>query len=146
MEILERRFEELSIDELYELLRLRAEVFVVEQDCPYQDLDCNDQKAVHLFAIEDGKVEACLRVYLKDDGNASIGRVVTSKKVRGTGLALKMMEMGKRISLREFVDRPIVIHAQCYATGFYRKCGFEISSGEFLEDDIPHVEMTYHEK
>lgn len=142
LEIRKKRFAELSLDELYGILRLRAEVFVVEQDCPYQDLDDNDQKALHIFSLMDGEIVACLRVFLKDDGNATIGRVVTSMKVRGTGHG-KQMVMEGIASVRElFPDRVCVIHAQCYAIGFYEKCGFEVCSGEFLEDGIPHKEMS----
>ena len=144
MTIIRKRYGELTLDELYGILRLRAEVFVVEQDCPYQDLDGNDSCAVHLFAVEDGEVVACLRVFRKDDGNATIGRVVTSQKVRGTGLGLALMEEGIRISEAEHGRVPIGIHAQTYAVGFYEKCGFRVSSGQFLEDGIPHNEMTYY--
>ena len=136
-------FSELTNEDLYGILRLRAEVFVVEQDCPYQDLDGNDLKATHLFVLENSEVVACLRVFLKEDGNATIGRVVTAGKVRGTGLGKKMMLEGIGISKRLFGRTPIVIHAQCQARGFYEKCGFVVSSGKFLEDGIPHVEMTY---
>lgn len=143
MEFREKSFTELTNEDLYGILRLRAEVFVVEQDCPYQDLDGNDLKATHLFVLENREVVACLRVFLKEDGNATIGRVVTAGKVRGTGLGKKMMLEGIGISKRLFGRTPIVIHAQCQARGFYEKCGFVVSSGEFLEDGIPHVEMTF---
>lgn len=138
-----KSFSELTNEELYGILRLRAEVFVVEQDCPYQDLDGNDLKAMHLFVLGNREVVACLRIFLKEDGNATIGRVVTAGKVRGTGLGKQMMLEGIEISKRLFGRTPIVIHAQCQARGFYEKCGFAVSSGEFLEDGIPHVEMAY---
>lgn len=155
MQIIRKHYRDLTADELYGILRLRAEVFVVEQVCPYQDLDGNDRDAIHLFAIADSKssetptqeapaeIVACLRIFRKDKDTATIGRVVTSKKVRGTGLAKKMMLEGLSIAREAFGPLPVVIHAQCYAIGFYEKCGFEVSSGEFLEDDIPHVEMTF---
>lgn len=142
MEIIRKHFRELSKEELYDILRLRAEVFVVEQECPYQDLDGNDRDAIHLFAEENGEVVACLRVFLKDERTATVGRVVASKSVRGTGLSRQLMLQALKIAGEEFGPLPVVIHAQSYAIGFYRKCGFEVSSEEFLEDNIPHVEMT----
>ena len=142
MDIFCKHYDDLSRDELYGILQLRAEVFVVEQNCPYQDLDGNDFNAIHIWAAEAGKIIGCLRVFLKDDGNATIGRVVTKKEVRGTGLGLSLMQEGIRLCWNLYGDTPIVIHAQSYATGFYEKCGFRVSSEEFPEDGIPHHEMT----
>ena len=141
MEIHRKHYKDLTLDELYGLLQLRSEVFVVEQDCPYQDLDGNDRNAVHVFAGDGSRILACLRVFLKDDGDASIGRVVTSKEVRGTGLGRKLMMEGISCAREMYPGLKCVIHAQRYATGFYEKCGFSVSSDEFLEDGIPHVEM-----
>lgn len=139
--ILRKTYGELSLDELYGILKLRAEVFVVEQDCPYQDLDGNDRRAVHVFAVQDGEIVACLRIFLKDDGNATIGRVVTSQKARGTGLGKRLMLEGVNCARNLYPGLNCVIHAQCYAIGFYEKCGFIVCSEEFLEDGIPHKEM-----
>lgn len=136
-----KAFRDLTLDELYGLLRLRAEVFVVEQECPYQDLDDNDQHAVHIYATQDSEIVACLRVFLKDDGNVAIGRVVTSMKVRGTGAGKRLMLEGVSCARELYPGRKCVIHAQCYAMGFYEKCGFAVCSDEFLEDGIPHREM-----
>lgn len=107
------------------------------------DLSFLDLKAMHLFVPEDREVVACLRVFLKDDGNATIGRVVTARKVRGTGLGKQTMMEGIKTSKSLFGRMPIIIHAQCQARSFFEKCGFVVSSEEFLEDGIPHVEMTY---
>lgn len=137
-----KRFDELTLDELYSILRLRAEVFVIEQDCPYQDVDGGDMSSMHVLAKEGGEVLAYLRVYQWEDGNAAIGRVVTSRKVRGTGAGRLIMEEGVRLAHELYPGRPVVIHAQAYAVGFYEKFGFRVSSGEFLEDGIPHHEMT----
>lgn len=141
MEIHRKNFRDLSLDELYGILRLRAEVFVVEQDCPYQDLDDNDQNAAHVFITRDEEIVACCRVFLKDDGNASIGRVVNSQKVRGTGVGKTLMLEGISCARDLFPGLKCVIHAQSYAIGFYEKCGFAVCSQEFLEDGIPHKEM-----
>ncbi len=136
-------FGELSLDELYGILRLRADVFVVEQDCPYQDLDGNDRDAWHVFAMQGEETVACLRVFLRPNRTITLGRVVAMPRLRGTGLARKLVLKGLEVAREHFGTLPVIIHSQCYAIGFYRKCGFEVSSGEFAEDGIPHVEMTY---
>lgn len=134
-------FSSLSADELYGILRLRAEVFVVEQDCPYQDLDDRDRDSYQVWATDGGETVGCLRVFMYDSTYAQIGRVVTSRKIRGEGWGLEMMKTGIRIVKEHYGDAPILIHAQSYATGFYEKLGFRISSEEFLEDGIPHYGM-----
>lgn len=140
-QIIKKEYRNLSLDELYGIFRLRAEVFVVEQNCPYQDLDDNDQKSIHVYAVQDNEIVACLRVFLKDDGNATIGRVVTSQKVRGTGMGKRLVLEGIKCARELYPGLKCVIHAQCYAIGFYEKCGFAVCSDEFLEDGIPHKEM-----
>ena len=133
-------FSELTTRELYEILRTRAEIFVVEQNCPYQDLDCRDYDSLHVFFEEDGRVQACLRSFMRDRETAQIGRVVTL--VHGKGLGGALLKTGiEQVRMRQNPKR-IVIEAQCYATGFYEQAGFRICSGEFLEDGIPHVRMT----
>lgn len=134
-------FTDLTTSELYGILKLRAEVFVVEQDCPYQDLDGKDLKAWHIWIEEDGEVLACLRVFQYDETYSQIGRVVTSMKVRSTGTGRMIMEEGVRLADEKYPGFPIMIHAQSYAAGFYEKFGFKISSEQFLEDGIPHNEM-----
>lgn len=141
MTIRTSRFRDLTTDELYAILRLRAEVFVVEQDCPYQDLDGRDFDSYQVWAEEDGEVLACLRVFMYDGTYAQIGRVVTSRRIRGTGWGDRLMNVGIDIVREHFSNAPILIHSQAYATGFYEKVGFRISSGQFLEDGIPHYEM-----
>ena len=141
MDIRTAHYSELSTEQLYTILRLRAEVFVVEQDCPYQDLDCRDQNAWHVWLEQDGEVLGCLRVFKFDEIHSQIGRVVTSLKLRGKGYGAMLMKRGVEVAEEKFPGAPILIHAQAYASGFYAKFGFEVSSGEFLEDGIPHVEM-----
>ena len=92
-------------------------------------------------AEDNGATLGCLRVFMYDDTYAQIGRVVTSQKIRGNGWGLEMMKTGIRLVKEHFGNAPILIHAQAYATGFYEKVGFKISSGQFLEDGIPHYEM-----
>jgi len=134
-------YNELSTEQLYKILRLRAEVFVVEQNCPYQDLDNRDQNAWHLWLEEDGEVLACLRVFKYDEIHSQIGRVITSLRLRGKGYGALIFGKGVELSEEKFPGAPILIHSQAYAKGFYEKFGFKVSSEEFLEDGIPHCEM-----
>lgn len=139
-----KSFRELSASELYEILRLREAVFIVEQNCPYPEADGKDPDAIHLwFAEEDGRVKAYLRLYHKKGelGTIQVGRVVTSPDVRGTGLGRKLLHEGIRHAVETMGAERLYLEAQVYAIGFYEKEGFEVSSGEFLEDGIPHVEM-----
>lgn len=132
-------FDELTTRELYELLRLRSEIFVVEQNCVYQDMDGKDYESLHVFYEEDGGIRACLRAFMKDEETAQMGRVVT--KIHGTGLGGQLLREGIR-QIREKLDpKRIYIEAQCYAAGYYEKAGFQIISEPFLEDGIPHVQM-----
>lgn len=144
-EIIYKHFDELTNLELYEILRARSEVFVVEQNCVCQDLDGRDVFSFHLFAKrEDGSVAGCLRIFMKPDEEhtAVIGRVVTT--ARGCGLGGRLLhEAVCRIREENRADQ-IYIEAQQYAIGYYQKEGFKVVSGLFLEDGIPHVQMRLH--
>lgn len=132
-------FDELTARELYEILRARAAVFVVEQECVYQDLDGRDYESLHVFFEEGGRVEAYLRAFPRDAATVQVGRVLTLR--HGTGLGGRLLAEGiEQVRRRMDPDR-IYIEAQSYATGFYEREGFEVCSGEFLEDGIPHVAM-----
>lgn len=136
-------FRELTVDELYELLRVRAEVFVVEQDCVYQDLDGDDQVSVHLWLTDGGKVVALCRVcpagtHMEE---VSIGRVITTERGKGYG-KLIMLE-GIKVAQEHFNAKRIDIEAQEYARGFYEQVGFRQSSEPFMLDGIPHIRMTW---
>lgn len=141
MEFRSKHFYDLTLDELYGILALRAEVFVVEQDCPYQDLDGIDKDAVHIFGTDGDEVVSCLRLFLKDNGDTAIGRVVNKESVRGTGIGKMLMMNGIAVARHMYHGRRCILHAQTYAIGFYEKCGFKVCSEEFLEDGIPHKEM-----
>ena len=134
-------FNELTTTELYEILKSRAEIFVVEQNCIYQDLDDKDYHSLHIFYESEGKVVAYLRAFIKDSVTiiVQIGRVLTL--THGSGLGGKLLKESISIIQKEMNPSSIYIEAQCYATGFYEREGFVISSDEFLEDGIPHVEM-----
>ncbi len=138
-----KTFSELTTDELYELLRIRSEVFVVEQNCVYQDLDYDDQKSVHLWLTKDGKVVALCRVcpagtHMEE---VSIGRVITVE--RGKGYGKRIMLEGIQAAQERFGAKRIDIEAQEYARGFYEQVGFRQSSEPFILDGIPHIRMTW---
>lgn len=141
MEWERKRFEELTLEELYEILRLRVDVFVVEQHCPYPELDGKDQQALHVFAKEDGILQAYLRVLQPGVSfpEASLGRVISRK--RRQGLGTQLLEQGLQAAEEWLGKVPIRIEAQTYAKGLYEKFGFRQISGEFLEDGIPHIQM-----
>ena len=138
-----KHFNELTTMELYRILRARAEIFVVEQDCVYQDLDNKDLNAWHVWYEDEDGVAAYCRVLDKGvsyEGEGSIGRVIAVR--RGTGLGYKVMMEGIRVAEEKFGQTSLRISAQQYAQGFYEKCGFVRVSEPYLEDDIPHVQMV----
>ena len=135
-----KTFEQLSSTELYEILKARSAVFVVEQTCPYQDIDGGDYESLHVYLEEEGKLLAYLRCYVQDEHTARIGRVLTME--RGKGLGRPLMEAGIQAVREHYKANSVYIEAQCYAIGFYNKFGFEVCGEEFLEDGIPHVPMT----
>lgn len=139
MNVVSKFFDELTTRELYEILKVRSEIFVVEQNCVYQDIDDIDYESLHLFFDENGRVEAYLRVFRKDADTIQIGRVLTRKHGRGLGRLL--LQEGINQVRKRWKPKKIYIEAQCYATGYYEREGFEICSDEFLEDGIPHVQM-----
>lgn len=143
MKLHKKLFQELTLDELYELLRIRTEVFVVEQDCVYQDMDGDDQASVHLWLTEGDKVVALCRVcpagtHMEE---VSVGRVITT--VRGKGYGKRIMLEGIKAAREHFGAKRIDIEAQEYARGFYEQVGFRQSSDTFILDGIPHIRMTW---
>ena len=139
MRMISKFFDELTVAELYEILRTRSEIFVVEQNCAYQDPDGRDRDSLHVFFMEDGRVRACLRSFMKDSETAQMGRVVTL--VHGQGLGEKLLRAGIEEIRAKQAPRRIFIEAQCRAAGFYEKAGFKVCSEPFMEDGIPHVGM-----
>ena len=143
IELHRKTFPELTAAELYELLRIRSEVFVVEQDCVYLDLDNDDQPALHLWLTEGGRIVALCRVCPAGTHMeaVSIGRVITT--VRGKGYGKQMMLAGIAAAVEHFGAEQIDIEAQEYARGFYEQVGFRQSSDPFILDGIPHIRMTW---
>ena len=138
-----KSFEELTTKELYGILKVRVDVFVVEQNCPYPDLDGYDQKAVHLWAEKNGEVLAYCRVF--DKGikypETSIGRVLTNQKYRNLKLGKILIRFAINTIEARFRTSEIRISAQDYLLKFYSDFGFEDTGKKYLEDDIPHTEM-----
>lgn len=138
-----KRFDELRLEELYEILRCRAEVFIVEQDIPYQDIDDVDKCSTHVFILEGGGLIAYLRVI--DPGVrsevSSIGRVMVMKPFRGNGIARRLMLKGMEIALG--LSKEIEIAAQPYLRDFYLSLGFVKTSDIFIYGNRPHIRMRY---
>ena len=138
-----KKFEELDVRSLYLILKLRAEVFVVEQICLYLDPDDKDFKSYHLYCTDNDEVPAYARIVLPGVSyeTPSIGRVVTAGKVRRTGIGKELMQRALLACDNLFPGKNITISAQCYLEKFYNNLGFETVSAPYPEDDIPHVKM-----
>ncbi|ADQ16885.1 GNAT family N-acetyltransferase [Leadbetterella byssophila] len=137
-------FDHLSIYELYDILALRSEVFVVEQNCPYQDPDGKDQKALHCIGRLAGKIAAYTRIFdinQSYEGYLSIGRVIVNPEFRKMGLGKTIMEYSILQCRNLFGNHPIKIGAQLYLDKFYRELGFVPQGEPYMEDGIPHQIM-----
>ena len=136
---------ELDVHQLYEILRLRSEVFVVEQQCPYQDVDGQDLYAdtCHLLAWSDGQLVAYLRLLdpSTQDGDVVIGRVITAASARGTGLGHTLLSNALEQAAQRWPQVPIQLSAQAHLQGYYGRYGFIAQGEEYLEDNIPHIAM-----
>lgn len=143
MDLSVTRFESLSVSNLYQILKLRSEVFVLEQECLYQDLDDLDQPSWHVMLKDGDQLVACARVFHRnrDEKVAQIGRMVTAMKYRRMAKGSVVMSKAMEVAFQELGAETIYIEAQVYAIPFYRNLGFEVNSDEFLEDGIPHVQM-----
>lgn len=144
MEVSVKTFSEINTEELYDILQLRSEVFVVEQDCVYQDMDGKDQKAFHVIGKNNGKVVAYTRVFKSGDyfNMASIGRVVVKETERKYGLGVKIMNASVKAIQDRLNEDKIHLSAQTYLMKFYNSLGFVEVGEEYLEDGIPHIGMV----
>jgi len=138
-----KKFNELTTDELYVILQLRSEVFVIEQDCIYQDLDQKDQLAYHILGVLDNQIIAYARIFKSGDYflKPSIGRIVVKKEFRKFKYGYKLVENSIQFIEKNLKENNILISAQSYLTKFYNSLGFIQISEEYLEDDIPHIKM-----
>lgn len=140
-----KEFTELTTAELYEILKLRAEVFVVEQNCPYQDLDDKDQSSYHLFLEDNGQIIAVLRILPENIAykEMAIGRLIVKKSYRGKGISRKMMARAMEFITEDLGKEKIRLSGQAYLSDFYQSLGFEKVSEMYLEDGIEHFEFLY---
>lgn len=138
-----KTFDELNTTELYDLLQLRSEIFVVEQDCVYQDLDGKDQNALHVIGTKNNTIVAYTRIFKAGDylAQASIGRVAVKDSERQHGYGLDIMKASIKAIEEQFGETSIALSAQTYLKRFYNSLGFIEKGGEYLEDGIPHVMM-----
>ena len=141
-----KKFEELTLMELYDLMRLRQQVFVVEQNCPYLDADGKDVQGYHVLGKDNnGNLHCCTRLLAEGisyEGYVSIGRVVNSEAVRGTGEGKRLMEYSISKIREVYPNYPIKIGAQTYLKRFYESLGFVDINIHYLEDGIPHIIMV----
>jgi len=143
IEIQTKTFKQLTTKELYDLLQLRSEVFVVEQDCVYQDLDGKDEKALHIIGKKNNQIVAYTRIFKPGDyfENASIGRVVVHQKERKHKYGYSIMEASIKAAKDYFNETTTKLSAQTYLKKFYNNLGFKEVGEEYLEDGIPHITM-----
>ena len=143
MEFLVKYFNELSLRELYSLLQLRSEVFVVEQDCVYQDIDGKDDKALHVLGVKNNEIIAYTRLFKPSDyfEEASIGRVIVKQSERKYGYGHDLMKFSIDTVINKFSTETIKIGAQTYLQKFYESHGFQKVGEGYIEDGIPHIHM-----
>ena len=142
MELMIKEFHQLTLEELTEIYKARISVFVVEQNCPYQEIDGWDPYACHLWLKDEAGIQAYLRVLPQNTlyADASIGRVISLK--RRCGLATRLLQEGIALAREKFGANRLIIGAQAYACPVYEKVGFVRTDYEYMEDGIPHVRMV----
>ncbi|MFC4559946.1 GNAT family N-acetyltransferase [Virgibacillus kekensis] len=138
-----KTFQELSNEELYALMKIRVEVFVVEQECPYPELDDNDQQAIHYFYEENGRIVANVRILPSGSKykEVSIGRVLVAKEFRGKGFAKEIMNRAIDFIVNEWNEKKIFLQGQEHLKKFYSDLGFTQISDAYMDDGIPHIDM-----
>jgi len=144
-----KNFQALTTEELYKILALRAEVFVVEQNCPYQDVDGKDLKSIHVLGYLNNQLIAYARVLAQGISYkeyASIGRIVTSPAFRGKNHGHALVDFSIAVCQKNFPCQPVKISAQAHLEKFYNKHGFKATGESYLEDDIPHIGMILNKE
>ena len=139
-----KNFQVLTLEELYKILALRAEVFVVEQNCPYQDVDGKDLQSIHVLGYIKNELVAYARVLeqgISYREYASIGRIVTSPSIRGNNHGHDLVDFSIKVCQKKFPGQPIKISAQAHLEKFYNAHSFKATGEAYLEDDIPHIGM-----
>lgn len=145
MDFIQQSFDEISGRELYEILELRVNVFIVEQNCPYSEIDGNDFEAIHITYRDRTGIAAYTRLLPKNVKyeEPSIGRVIVRSDLRGTGLGHELMENAKHYILDNWKPTLIYLQAQTHLESFYTQHGFKARSKPYNDDGIPHVDMVY---
>ena len=143
MKIVVKRFNELSVEEIYQILKVRADVFIIEQKCIYKDIDGKDEKAMHVMGKNNNEIIAYTRILEggEDYDFPSISRVVVKKENRGKERGRKIMKESIKYIVEELKEKTIVLAAQKYLEKFYKELGFIAEGEEYLEDEIPHQKM-----
>lgn len=146
MQCIVKHFSELTVDELWEIYLIRSKVFVVEQDCVYQDVDEYDKISYHVMLVDEDGLQAYARVIPANSRykEVSIGRVISMK--RRCGLGLQLMRAAIDVAVDKFAADEIVLGGQKYAVPFYEQAGFECYGEEYLEDGIPHIHMRWRKE
>ncbi len=139
-----KRFQEIDRKTLHNIFLLRAEVFIVEQECAYQDIDGKDLKSVHIIGKKKEEIVAYSRIMSLNNEFCSIGRVLVKKGLRKKGIGIKLMKKSIEEATKEYYNRKIKISAQEYLKKFYTKLGFIYTGKSYLEDGIPHIEMVFN--
>lgn len=140
MKIYNKKYSELTKDELYNILRLRNQIFIVEQKCYYEDIDNLDKDSIHIFTKENDNIISYLRIF-KEDGNYHMGRVLVKEENRKNGLSRKLLKYAIEYIFNELKEEKIIIEAQDYLKEFYKSMGFVEKSEVYLLDNIPHLIM-----
>ena len=140
-----KAFTELSHLELWGIYKSRVDVFVVEQNCPYPEVDEKDLHALHVFAEQDGQLAAYCRI-IAEDALVKIGRVLVVSSFRALGLGRVLMQQALQVVQQRFPQQEIHIQAQLYLQQFYESLGFHKISDEYLEDGIPHIDMVWRKR
>lgn len=134
-----KRFDQLNVNELYEILKLRQDIFILEQQCLYSDIDFIDEKSLHIYYQEKGKIITYLRMFEKDTNTCQLGRIISLNRRQGFGTSL--INETLQLLKQEKKYEKVYVEAQKYAIEFYEKLGFYVISDVFLEDGIEHVKM-----
>lgn len=138
-------FQEFSVEELYDVMKLRFDVFVLEQECLYQEFDGRDQGGFHLLLKDGGKLVGTARV-LPESERVYMGRIVLLPPYRSKGFGKKMLEFTLEFIRDNFEEKDIELQAQAYLRGFYESLGFEAISGHYLDEGIEHVDMRWRRR
>ena len=136
-----KKFDEIDIKTLHNIFLIRAEVFIVEQQCAYQDIDGKDTNSIHIIGKKKEEIIAYSRVINLNNGFCSIGRVLVKRDLRKKGLGIKLMKKSIEVAKKLYKKNKLKISAQEYLKNFYEDLGFKHTGKSYLEDGIPHIEM-----